>query len=73
MASPVPFNIDLTAHEGTRLAAVLDAFGPAWDPTEIFTGEAEARRRMYAHLDPSQQATYDLLIAAGELPDTPEL
>ena len=72
MSSLVPFTIDLTAHEGTRLAAVLDAFGADWDPTEIFAGEAEAHRMLYAHLDPSQQATYDLLIAAGELPDTPE-
>lgn len=72
MASLVPFNIDLTAHEGARLAAVLDACGADWDPTEIFTGEADARRMLYAHLDPNQQATYDLLVAAGELPDTPE-
>jgi hypothetical protein len=70
--SLVPFDIDLTAHEGARLAAVLDAVSPGWDPTEIFTGEAEARRLLYAHLDTSQQATYDLLIAAGELPDHPE-
>lgn len=40
MASLVPFAIDLTAHEGTRLAAVLDALGPHWDPTQIFTDEA---------------------------------
>ncbi|MGH3910872.1 MAG: DUF6400 family protein, partial [Pseudonocardiaceae bacterium] len=31
MANLVPFDIDLTAHEGTRLAAVLDAIGPHWD------------------------------------------
>ncbi|MGH3778187.1 MAG: DUF6400 family protein [Pseudonocardiaceae bacterium] len=71
MASHVPFNIDLTAHEGTRLAAVLDALGPHWDPTEIYTGEAEAHQMLYAHLDPDQQAAYDLLIADGVLPDNP--
>ena len=30
MPNLVPFNIDLTAHEGIRLAAVLDALGPYW-------------------------------------------
>jgi hypothetical protein len=70
MATLVPFTLDLTAHEGTRLAAVLDALGPLWDPAEIYSGEAEAQRMLYAHLDPEQQATYDALIAAGALPDT---
>ena len=70
MATLVPFTFDLTAHEGTRLAAVLDALGPLWDPAEIYSGEAEAQRMLYAHLDPEQQATYDVLIAAGALPDT---
>lgn len=68
----VPFNIDLTAHEGTRLAAVLDALGPHWDPIEIYAGEAEARRMLYANLDPDQQTVYDVLIADGVLPDIPE-
>ncbi len=72
MATLVPFTIDLTAHEGARLAAVLDALGPHWDPTEIYTGEAEARRMLYTHLDADQQAAYDVLVAAGVLPDTPE-
>lgn len=72
MASLVPFTIDLTRHEGTRLAAVLDALGPDWDPAEIYAGEVEAARRLYADLDPNQQATYDVLIAAGALPDSPE-
>ena len=72
MATLVPFTIDLTAHEGTRLAAVLDALGPLWDPTEISTSEAQAHQMLYAHLDPEQQATYDVLIAAGALPDTRE-
>lgn len=73
MANLVPFTIDLTAHEGTRLAAVLDALGPHWDPTQIFTDEAEAHRMLYAHLDSDQQAAYDLLIADGVLPETPEV
>ena len=72
MASLVPFNIDLTAHEGTRLAAVLDALGPHWDPAEVYAGEAEARRMLYAHLDLDQQAAYELLVADGVLPDIPE-
>lgn len=71
MASHVPFNIDLAVHESTRLAAVLDALGWHWDPNEIYTGEAEAHRMLYAHLDPDQQAAYDLLIADGVLPDNP--
>jgi hypothetical protein len=73
VASLVPFNIDLAAHEGTRLAAVLDAFGPHWDPTQIYTDEAEAHRMLYTHLDSDQQAVYDLLIADGALPDTSEV
>jgi hypothetical protein len=72
MATLVPFTFDLTAHEGTRLAAVLDALGQLWNPAEIDTGEAQAHRMLYAHLDPVQQATYDVLIAAGALPDTRE-
>jgi Family of unknown function (DUF6400) len=72
VGSLVPFSIDLTMHEGARLAAVLDSLGPNWDPAEIYTGEAEAHRMLYAHLDPNQQAAYDVLIAAGVLPDTPE-
>ena len=43
MANLVPFHIDLTTHEGTRLAAVLEALGPHWDPTQVFVAdEAEA-------------------------------
>ncbi len=69
--SNVPFTVDLTAHEGTRLAAVLDALGPHWDPTEIYAGEAEAYRMLYSNLDADQQASYDMLVAGGVLPDTP--
>lgn len=72
MAGLVLFTIDLVAHEGVRLAAVLDALGSDWDPTEIFAGEAEAHRLLYADLDSNQQATYDVLVATGVLPDTPE-
>ena len=73
MASFAAFNIDLTAHEGTRLAAVLDALGPHWDPIQIFTDEAQAHRMLYTRLDPDQQAVYDLLVADGVLPKTPEV
>ncbi|MBV8993257.1 MAG: hypothetical protein JO287_06050 [Pseudonocardiales bacterium] len=72
MASLIPFTFDLTAHEGTRLAAVLDALGSHWHPTDIYTGEADAHRMLYAHLDADQQATYHVLLAAGALPDIPE-
>jgi hypothetical protein len=72
VASLIPFHVDLTLHEGTRLAAVLDAVGPDWDPAEIYRGEAEAARLLYANLDPDQQATYDVLIAAGALPECSE-
>jgi hypothetical protein len=72
MAGLVPFTIDLTAHEGVRLAAVLDALGPDWDPTEIFAGETQAHRLLYADLDPTQQATFDALVATGVLSDIPE-
>ncbi|MGH3979839.1 MAG: DUF6400 family protein [Pseudonocardiaceae bacterium] len=71
MPNLVPFNVDLTAHEGVRLAAVLDALGPHWDPTEIYAGEAEAHRMLYSHLDADQQASYDVLVAGGVLPDPP--
>lgn len=73
MTSLVPFTIDLTAHEGTRLAAVLDAMGPHWDPIEVSTGEAQAHCMLYANLDPDQQAAHDLLVVAGVLPDTREV
>ena len=72
VASLVPFTIDLTAHEGTRLAAVLNALGPHWNPLDVYTGEVQAHHRLYADLDADQQATYDVLLAAGTLPETPE-
>ncbi|MGH3874713.1 MAG: DUF6400 family protein [Pseudonocardiaceae bacterium] len=72
MTSHISFTFDLARHEGVRLAAVLDALGPHWDPAEIYAGEAEAHRMLYSHLDPDQQAAYDLLIADGVLPTPPE-
>lgn len=41
-------------------------------PAKPKLGEAQAYRMLYAHLDAEQQATYDVLIAAGALPDTRE-
>jgi hypothetical protein len=70
VTSLVPFDIDLTMHEGVRLTVVLNALGPHWDPVEVYTGEAEAHRMLYADLDADQQAVYKLLIADGALPDT---
>lgn len=70
MANLVSFNLDFTAHEGARLAAVLDAMGTNWDPNQIYTDETEAQRMLYAHLDPDQQATFDLLVEKGVLPKT---
>jgi Family of unknown function (DUF6400) len=73
VANLVPFRVDLTTHEGLRLAAVMDALGPGWDPLEILTGEAQAHRMLYANLDAQQQAAHELLIAAGVLPDILEV
>lgn len=68
MSNLFPYEIDLTAHEGTRLAAVLDSLGSDWDPMEIYAGEAEAHRMLYSGLDADQQFHYDLLVAHGVLP-----
>jgi len=65
----VSFDIDLTAHEGARLAAVLDSLGPHWDPIEVYAGEAEAHRMLYSHLDADQRSSYDVLVAHKVLPD----
>ncbi len=69
MASLVPFTIDLTAHEGARLAAVLDALDGHWNPLDVYADETQAHHRLYADLDADQQTTYDLLLAAGVLPE----
>jgi hypothetical protein len=73
VANLVPFHVDLTTHEGLRLAAVMDALGPGWDPLEVLTGETQAHRMLYANLDADQDAAHELLIAAGVLPDTLEV
>ena len=73
MTSIVPFTIDLTAHEGTRLAAVLDAMGPHWDPIRVYNDEEQAHRMLYADLDADQQAAYDRLVATGVLSDIREV
>ena len=67
MANLVPFDVDLTAHEGTRLAAVLEAIGPYWDPAAMYAGETEAHHMLYSNLDASQQSSYNLLVAHGVL------
>lgn len=69
MPNLIPFTVDLTAHEGERLAAVLNAYGSYWDPTDVFAVEAEAHRMLYSQLDTDQQAHFDLLVAEGVLPD----
>ncbi|MGH3930072.1 MAG: DUF6400 family protein [Pseudonocardiaceae bacterium] len=71
MPNLVPFHIDLTAHEGTRLAAVLECLGPHWDPAEIYACEDKAHRMLYSGLVAEQQAHYDMLVAHGVLPDDP--
>ncbi|GGU93202.1 hypothetical protein GCM10010211_70010 [Streptomyces albospinus] len=62
------FELDLAGHEARRRAEVLAALGDAWDPIEAMTGEADAQRLLYSGLDAEQQATYDMLVAAGVLP-----
>lgn len=71
MPNLVPFDVDLTVYEGARIAAVLDAIGSRWDPTEVYRGEAEAYRMLYSHLDATQQSIYDQLVDHGVLPATP--
>lgn len=62
----VEFVFDLTAHEGTRLAAVLEAT-PDWDPTAVLAQEAQAHRLLYSGLDAEQQAVYQMLSDTGVL------
>jgi hypothetical protein len=71
VASLVPFTIDLAAHEGTRLAAVLDALGPHWDPTQIYTHEAKAHQMLYAHLDPTSKPSTTCSSLTGCYPKPP--
>jgi hypothetical protein len=66
-----PFTVDLTAHEGVRLAAVLAALGTHWDPADVYAGEIAAHRMLYSGLDPDQHASYQMLLANGVLPHDP--
>ncbi|MFG2137732.1 DUF6400 family protein [Streptomyces sp. NPDC048650] len=61
---------DLAEHETRRRTEVLAALGDTWNPIEVMEAEAEARRLLYSGLDPEQQATYDMLVAAHILPPT---
>ncbi|MGQ0573491.1 MAG: DUF6400 family protein [Pseudonocardia sp.] len=64
------FYVDLTAHEGQRLAAVLAAVGaaePGWDPTAVLADETRAHEMLYAGLDAGQEAVLAELRAAGVL------
>lgn len=58
---------DLATHETTRLAAVLEAMGDAFDPDAVLEQEGAARRLLYSGLDESQQETYDKLASADVL------
>lgn len=62
------FELDLTEHEARRRTEVLAALGDTWDPIAVMEGETEAHRLLYSDLDAEQQATYDMLVAAGVLP-----
>ncbi|WP_232663717.1 DUF6400 family protein [Pseudonocardia sp. TRM90224] len=63
---PTPFAVDLTAHEQTRLAAVLEA-ATDLDPGRVLAAETDAHRMLYSNLDEEQQATYRMLVEAGVL------
>ncbi|MEU2422430.1 DUF6400 family protein [Streptomyces sp. NPDC007851] len=67
-AEPVEFSVDLTGHELTRRAHVMNALGAEWDPVEVMRGEEEAYDMLYSGLDEDQQRLYDSLVAAGVLP-----
>lgn len=65
--APMDHFFDLNAHELARQAAVMAGCGDLYDLGEVAAGEAEARRRLWANLDPAQRAIRDELIAAGVL------
>ncbi|MFF5532977.1 DUF6400 family protein [Streptomyces cinerochromogenes] len=67
-AEPMNFAVDLTNHEMTRRAHVMEALGADWDPVEAVRGEEEAYDLLYSGLDEEQQRIYDTLVAAGVLP-----
>ncbi|MFD5542486.1 DUF6400 family protein [Streptomyces sp. NPDC127079] len=65
---PVEFSVDLTGHEMTRRAHVMNALGAEWDPVAVMRGEEEAYDLLYSGLDAEQQRLYDSLVEAGVLP-----
>jgi hypothetical protein len=65
MTDLVPFEIDLTAHELTRLSAVLSACD--FDLVEMHRSECEATRMLYSGLDEKQLAIHQQLVEAGVL------
>lgn len=65
MADLIPFEIDLTAHEFTRLSAVLSACD--FDLVEIHRSECEATRMLYSDLSVEQLAIHQQLVEAGIL------
>lgn len=61
----IAFEIDLTAHELTRVAAVLSACD--FDLVEIHRSEREATRMLYSDLSVEQLAIHQQLVEAGVL------
>lgn len=64
----VPFSMDLSLDEARRRAEVVAALGPDWDPGAALASEQAAHALLYSGLDPEQQRTYAMLVAAGVLP-----
>lgn len=62
----IEFNLDLTAHEQHRLAAVLAAT-PDWDPAGVLADEMRAHEMLYSGLDAEQRAVLAQLREAGVL------
>ncbi|MEU6670402.1 DUF6400 family protein [Streptomyces sp. NPDC046727] len=65
---PVDFAVDLTGHEMTRRAHVMESLGADWDPVKVMRDEEAAYDLLYSGLDEEQQRLYDTLVAAGVLP-----
>ncbi|WP_330175364.1 DUF6400 family protein [Streptomyces sp. NBC_01498] len=65
----IPFSIDLTFDEARRRTEVVAALGDTWDPVAALRGEDEAYALLYSGLDAEQRRTYDMLVAAGVLPE----
>jgi hypothetical protein len=62
----VDFELDLTAHELSRRAHVLEAV-PDWDPIAVLEGERAAWELLMSDLDPEQRAIHRMLVEAGVL------